>query len=155
MKTITRRQFLKKSSSALAAAGLGGSALFLKGCSTKKDFDLIIKGGTVFDGLGQEGIQADIGIKENLIHKIGDIPAGKGKAVIEAEGLAAQTVNVASGEAYKVRLEGERLLKVAQAEAKAIEAEGLRKAEGIEKLAEAYEKGGMGLIREALAEKYV
>ncbi len=87
MKTITRRQFLRKSSAALAAAGLGGSGLILKGCSPKKDFDLIIKGGTVFDGLGHEGIQADIGIKDSLIRKIGDIPAGKGRAVIEAEGL--------------------------------------------------------------------
>jgi len=87
MKTITRRQFLKKSSSALAVAGLGGSGLLLKGCSTKKDFDLIIKQGTVLDGLGNEAIIADIGIKENLIQKIGDIPSAQGKSIIEAKGL--------------------------------------------------------------------
>jgi regulator of protease activity HflC (stomatin/prohibitin superfamily) len=77
------------------------------------------------------------------------------KRVIEAEGMAAQVINLASGEAYKTKLEGERTMKVDMAEAKAIEAEGLRKAEGITKMAEAYEKGGMGLIREALAEKYI
>lgn len=87
MKTITRRQFLRKSSSALAVAVLGGSSLLLKGCSTKKDFDLIIKGGIVFDGLGNEAIEADIGIKENLIQKIGKISTTKGNSVIEAKGL--------------------------------------------------------------------
>ncbi len=87
MKTITRRQFLKKSSSALAVAGLGGSSLLLKGCSTKKDFDLIIKGGTILDGLGNEALQADIGINESLIRKIGNIPIAQGKSVIEAKDL--------------------------------------------------------------------
>lgn len=87
MKKITRRQFLKKSSTALAAASLGSSGFLLKGCRAKKDFDLIVKGGTVFDGLGNEAIVADIGIKENLIQKIGKIPAAQGKSVIEAEGL--------------------------------------------------------------------
>lgn len=87
MRTITRRHFLKKSSAALAAASLGGSGLLLKGCRTKKDFDLIIKGGIVFDGLGNESIEADIGLKDNLITKVGKIPASRGESIIEAEGL--------------------------------------------------------------------
>jgi hypothetical protein len=39
-------------------------------------------------------------------------------------------------------------------EAKAIEFEGISRAQGIEKLAKAYEKGGLALVREALAEKF-
>ena len=41
-KTITRRNFLKKSSKFVAAAGLGGCGILLKGCTLNKDFDLII-----------------------------------------------------------------------------------------------------------------
>jgi hypothetical protein len=35
-KTITRRSFLKKSSKIVAATGLGGCGILLKGCTLKK-----------------------------------------------------------------------------------------------------------------------
>jgi N-acyl-D-amino-acid deacylase len=88
MKNITRRHFLKKSSRALAVFGAGSCGILLKGCESKKDFNLLIKNGYVFDGLGNEPSQADIGIKGAFIHKIGKIPHSQGKITIDAKGLS-------------------------------------------------------------------
>jgi N-acyl-D-amino-acid deacylase len=87
-KKITRRNFLKKSSKMVAAAGIGGCGILLQGCSSSKDFDLIIKGGHVFDGLGNEAQQTDIGIKGDFIKAIGRLPSTKAETVIDAKGLA-------------------------------------------------------------------
>jgi N-acyl-D-amino-acid deacylase len=59
----------------------------LKGCTSKKDFDLIIKSGRIFDGLGKEAFEADIGISGNLIKEIGKIQSSRGKSIIEAKNL--------------------------------------------------------------------
>ncbi|TEU05478.1 MAG: hypothetical protein E3I52_05770, partial [Candidatus Aminicenantes bacterium] len=84
-KTITRRNFLKKSSKFVAAAGLGGCGILLKGCALKKDFDLIIRGGFILDGSGGEAFEADIGISGDYIKEIGQILSVRGKSVIEAK----------------------------------------------------------------------
>lgn len=85
---LTRRSFLKKASTtAAAAAGLGGSILF-KGCSARDDFDLVIREGLVVDGTGGRAFQADLGLKDGRIVQVGSIAAGRGQAVIEAKGLA-------------------------------------------------------------------
>lgn len=86
-KTITRRNFLKKSSKFVAAAGLGGCGILLKGCTLNKDFDLIIRGGYVLDGSGGEAFEADIGISGNYIKEIGQILSVRGNSVIEAKDL--------------------------------------------------------------------
>ncbi|MCK4336499.1 MAG: amidohydrolase family protein, partial [Candidatus Aminicenantes bacterium] len=88
MKSISRREFLKYSSRLTAAAGLGGCGIILKGCRTKQEFDLVIKGGLLYDGEGREAFQADIGIVGNNIQEIGRISSIKGKAVIDANGLS-------------------------------------------------------------------
>lgn len=87
-KIITRRDFLKKSSKAVAAAGLGGCGVLLKGCTSKQDFDLVIKDGYIFDGLGNEAFKADIGISGNFIQEIGKISSSSGKSVVDAKNLA-------------------------------------------------------------------
>ncbi len=84
-KTITRRNFLKKSSKFVAAAGLGGCGILLKGCTLNKDFDLIIRGGFILDGSGGEAFEADIGISGDYIKEIGQILSVRGKSVIEAK----------------------------------------------------------------------
>ena len=84
-KTITRRNFLKKSSKFAAAAGLCGCGILLKGCALKKDFDLIIRGGFILDGSGGEAFEADIGISGDYIKEIGQILSVRGKSVIEAK----------------------------------------------------------------------
>jgi N-acyl-D-amino-acid deacylase len=86
--SISRRNFLKKSARYTAVAGLGGCGILLKGCASKKEYDLVIKNGRVFDGLGNEAILADVGITGQKIEKIGKISAAKGQSVINAQDLA-------------------------------------------------------------------
>lgn len=87
-RAITRRHFLKKSSHVIATASLGGCSFLLKGCRSKKDFDLIIKDGYIFDGLGHEAFVADLGVSGDIIKEIGKISTSRGKSVIEAKGFA-------------------------------------------------------------------
>ena len=49
-------------------------------------FDIVIKGGEIFNGTGNPSFQADIGIKEGKIIEIGDINE-KGSTTIDAKGL--------------------------------------------------------------------
>ena len=51
-------------------------------------FDVIIKGGTVYDGSGQPGRRTDVGINGDRIAAVRDLSAAKGKVVIDAAGLA-------------------------------------------------------------------
>ena len=85
---VSRRDFLKGTSKAALVSGLGACGLLLKGCRTKQDFDLVIKNGRIYDGLGNEAFTSDIGIIGNVIDTIGPISHRKGKSVIDAEGMA-------------------------------------------------------------------
>jgi N-acyl-D-amino-acid deacylase len=53
-----------------------------------EDFDVIIKGGTVYDGTGAEPRQADVAIRGDRIAGIGDFKSARAKNVIDAKGLA-------------------------------------------------------------------
>ena len=86
---ITRRQFITHSLKGSILLGTGGSYLLIKGCSFIKDYDLLISGGVVYDGLGNPGQEIDIAIKAGKIVSIGkSIAKNKAKNVIEAGGLA-------------------------------------------------------------------
>src|SRR5436309_853210 len=52
------------------------------------DFDIIIKGGTLYDGTGAEPKQADVAIRGDRIVGIADFKPAKAKTVIDAKGLA-------------------------------------------------------------------
>jgi len=88
MQRITRRRFLGETARAVAAASVAGGGLVLNGCSSRKDFDLVIKDGLVYDGLGNPGLVTDIGISRDLIKYLGKISYSRGRAVLEARGLA-------------------------------------------------------------------
>ena len=51
-------------------------------------FDLIVSGGTVFDGSGASGIAADVGIRGDRIAAVGDISGASATRAIDATGLA-------------------------------------------------------------------
>lgn len=51
-------------------------------------FDVLIKGGTVYDGTGGQPIKADIGINGDRIVAIGDLKNAQARTVIDARGLA-------------------------------------------------------------------
>ena len=50
-------------------------------------YDLVIRGGTVVDGLGHDPISTDVAVKDGRIAKIGAIPADAAE-VVDAGGLA-------------------------------------------------------------------
>jgi N-acyl-D-amino-acid deacylase len=52
------------------------------------DFDVIIKGGTVYDGTGADPKHSDVGIRADRIAGIGDFSRAYAKTVIDANGLA-------------------------------------------------------------------
>jgi N-acyl-D-amino-acid deacylase len=53
-----------------------------------KDFDVIIRGGTVYDGSGQPPVKTDIAVKADRIVKIGDLSKASAKTVVDATGMA-------------------------------------------------------------------
>jgi N-acyl-D-amino-acid deacylase len=53
-----------------------------------EEFDVIIKGGTVYDGSGSEGQHLDLAIKGDRIAGVGDFKSAKAKATVDATGLA-------------------------------------------------------------------
>jgi N-acyl-D-amino-acid deacylase len=52
------------------------------------DFDVIIKGGTIYDGSGSGGQHVDLAIKGDRIAGIGDFTSAKAKTIVDASGLA-------------------------------------------------------------------
>ena len=63
-------------------------SLVLFACTTPVTYDIILAGGTVYDGSGDKPYQADIGIIGDSIAFIGKIDKKVAKRVIEARGLA-------------------------------------------------------------------
>ncbi|UCC41101.1 MAG: amidohydrolase family protein [Candidatus Aminicenantes bacterium] len=60
------------------------SCLLFISCS--KAYDVVIVGGTIIDGTGSKGYQADLGIQNETIIKIGEIEASESQNIIDAEG---------------------------------------------------------------------
>jgi N-acyl-D-amino-acid deacylase len=54
----------------------------------RADFDVIIRGGTVYDGTGAEPRQIDVAIRGDRIAGLGDFKSAKAKTVVDAKGLA-------------------------------------------------------------------
>lgn len=51
-------------------------------------FDLVIRGGTVYDGTGAEGRRLDVGIRGDRIAAVGDLTGATATAAVDAAGLA-------------------------------------------------------------------
>ena len=78
----TRRSFIASSTAALAAAG------FTKRTPHDADHDLIIRGGTVFDGTGSDGREMDVAISGDRIAVLAPSIRARAKEEIDARGLA-------------------------------------------------------------------
>ena len=52
------------------------------------DFDVVIRGGTVYDGSGGKPVKADVGIKGDKVVRVGDLSKAKATTVIDASGMA-------------------------------------------------------------------
>ena len=62
------------------------TALALNACNTP-DFDVVISGGTIYDGSGGEAYVADIGITDGVIRDIGALETSTASDTIDASGL--------------------------------------------------------------------
>jgi N-acyl-D-amino-acid deacylase len=51
-------------------------------------FDIVIRGGTVYDGTGSPGLRADVGLRGDRIAAVGDLASLPAGSVIDASGLA-------------------------------------------------------------------
>jgi N-acyl-D-amino-acid deacylase len=79
----TRRSFLKITGGTLLAAALGPALL-----PRRADYDLILRRGTLFDGLGAAGVERDIAILNGRIAAIAARITGSATEEIDARGLA-------------------------------------------------------------------
>ena len=88
-KQISRRDFIKKTAQGAVALGIGSSNLLFQGCSKQQEYDLIISGGMVFDGLGHPGKEIDIAVKgERILLLKQGLQKTKARRVIEAKNMA-------------------------------------------------------------------
>jgi len=76
-KSVTRRKFIVTTT--LATAGV------LIGSSVRNRFDIIIRNGSVLDGLGNPVIKTDLGIAGGKITAIGDLSAATADRIINAK----------------------------------------------------------------------
>lgn len=81
--TVGRRRFLAKS----ATSALGVAALRAVRVEAAPEFDLVIRGGTILDGTGGPAWPGDLGITEDTIAAVGEIPSEKARRTIDASGL--------------------------------------------------------------------
>jgi N-acyl-D-amino-acid deacylase len=85
---MNRRSFIKGAARTAAVVSAAGGGILLKGCSTGKEYDLLVSNGMVYDGTGGPPVRADIGIAGGAIKLIGKIRPSAARAVIPAAGLA-------------------------------------------------------------------
>jgi N-acyl-D-amino-acid deacylase len=64
-----------------------------------QQYDVIVRGGMVYDGSGSAPVRADVGIRKDRIENIGDLKSAKAKTEIDATGLAVAPgfINLMSG----------------------------------------------------------
>lgn len=83
--TASRRSFA--AGLAAATAALAASPAIAEARRSGR-YDTIVRGGTVFDGLGGEGREADVGIIGDRIAAIGNLVGARGTLEIDARGQA-------------------------------------------------------------------
>ena len=72
----------------LVSLVLAGFILASCGPGTPGDFDVIIRGGTVYDGSGNDPIVVDVAIAGDRIESIGNLSEFTGTLEIDAQGMA-------------------------------------------------------------------
>ena len=60
------------------------SAMLLLASCKKQEYDIIIRGGTVYDGSGKQGVVTDVGINADTVAFVGDLSKAVGKKEIDA-----------------------------------------------------------------------
>ena len=66
-----------------------GSLLLTTGaCSSGQEYDVVIRGGTIYDGSGNPGVVGDLAISGDTIVALGDLAEAVGEREIDAHGMA-------------------------------------------------------------------
>lgn len=89
---VTRRTFLKQTARTAAALSIAGDlpifSTITAAASSDRNFDILIKRGTLYDGTPNSPKVADIGIRGDRITAIGDLGKVAAGRIIDAKGLA-------------------------------------------------------------------
>jgi N-acyl-D-amino-acid deacylase len=80
----SRRDFIATTAASVVAAACAPTLRLGSG----RRHDIVIRGGTVFDGTGADGVEADVAIANGRIIEIGPTLARRGREEIDARGLA-------------------------------------------------------------------
>ena len=72
----------------LRACALLVCAVLFSACSQAADYDVIIRGGGIYDGSGDPAFVADVAIDGDSIAAVGDLRDARGRTEIDASGLA-------------------------------------------------------------------
>ena len=67
---------------------IGFFLLVISWTACGQEFDVILRGGSVYDGLGKPAVRADVGIRKDTIAVVGDLSKATAKEVISVQGLA-------------------------------------------------------------------
>jgi N-acyl-D-aspartate/D-glutamate deacylase len=73
---------LQKKSRAFVA-----SLLLIAACRNSERFDVVLAGGTVIDGTGSPGVRGDVGIREGVVARIGDLSRARAEEKLDVSGL--------------------------------------------------------------------
>jgi hypothetical protein len=75
-------------------------------------FDVVIKGGVLYDGTGGKPRVTDVAIRGDRIAGLGNFPAAKARVVIDAKGMDARTPLHCAGTVAVAALPGNSLVEI-------------------------------------------
>ncbi len=86
---------------ALVVLAAAGSSAACRGRAPRTHYDVVIAGGTVYDGSGEPGVRADVGIVGDEIRTVGDLHDADATTIVRADNLAVAPgfVNMMSSDA--------------------------------------------------------
>lgn len=67
---------------------LAAMVFLFAGCGTPQQYDVVLRGGTVYDGSGGQPFVGDVAIQGDTIAAVGDLHDAKGRKEIDVSGLA-------------------------------------------------------------------
>jgi len=89
MRKISRRRFIRDGARVAVGVAAGANGFLLAGRAPKSgEYDLLIRGGRVYDGSGEDGILADVAVSGSEIEAVGRLGGAQAKVVVDASGLA-------------------------------------------------------------------
>ncbi len=66
----------------------GGLLTMLAACAAPVEHDVVLRGGTIYDGTGAPGVAGDVAIDDDMITAVGHLGRARGRTEIDVDGLA-------------------------------------------------------------------